>query len=198
MLAGLGPMADPVRVAPLAHTRALPALLPAPFAPVIHIPILRALQRQARARAALSNHRRRLAAMPSASVRATAVTTGKMQLSVMPARRDLTVKTKTAQYRVLPILTRLNCLIKSAIVHALKSITGSPTARDVFYVPLTLIALQKDKARRYRVQRIAAPELLKAKPRLKRACASMGTRLPLGRPMATVCHVRVGYTVLLI
>jgi len=72
MPAGLGPTEDPVRVAPLVHTRSLPAPLPAPFAPVAHIPILRALQRQARARAALSNHRRRLAAMPSASVRATA------------------------------------------------------------------------------------------------------------------------------
>ena len=136
--------------------------------------------------------------MPSATVRATAVTTGKMQMSVMPVRRDLTVQPKTAQYRVLPILTRLNCLIKSAIVHALKSITGSQTMRDVFYVPLTLIAPQQDKARRYRVQHMAVPEPLKAKPRLKRACASMGTRLPLGRPMATVYHVRVGYTVLLI
>ena len=78
--------------------------------------------------------------MPSATVRATAVTTGKMQMSVMPVRRDLTVQPKTAQYRVLPILTRLNYLIKSAIVHALKSITGSQTMRDVFYVPLTRIA----------------------------------------------------------
>ena len=179
MLAGLGPMADPVRVAPLAHTRALPALLPAPFAPVIHIPILRALQRQARARAALSNHRRRLAAMPSAIVHATVVTTGKMQLSVTPARQDLTVQTKTAPLNsVLSILYLMNCLINSAIVHAVKNITGSQTVRDVNYVPLTLIALKKNKARRYRVQGIAVPEATSAKLMLQRACATMDMRLP--------------------
>ena len=43
------PMADPVRFALLVHTRSLPALHPAPFASVAHIPLPRAPQRQARA-----------------------------------------------------------------------------------------------------------------------------------------------------
>ena len=118
MLARLGPMADPVRFASLVHTRALLVLHPALFALLIHIPLSWAPQRQARARAALPNHRRRLAAMPSASVSATEVTT-KMKMSVMPARKDFTVQTRTMKYCVLTILNRLNGLIKSAIVYAL-------------------------------------------------------------------------------
>ena len=96
MLAGLGPMADPVRVARLVNTSSLSAPIPASFATLVFIQLPWAPQRYTRAICALPHHHRRLAAMPSATVRATAVTTGKMQMSVMPVRRDLTVQPKTA------------------------------------------------------------------------------------------------------
>ena len=65
-------MADPVRVAPLVNTRALKAPLPVRVAPLIFIQLPWALQLNLRARTALPNHRRRLAVMSTAIVRAIA------------------------------------------------------------------------------------------------------------------------------
>ena len=93
-------MADPVRVAPLVNTRALKAPLPAPFAEVIHIQLPWAPQRQARARAALPDHRRRLAAMPQAIVRATADIAAKMAGRAHRAVLALTNQVREPQHAI--------------------------------------------------------------------------------------------------
>ena len=93
-------MADPVRAAPLVNTRTLAAPLPVRVAPLLFIQLPWAPQIYSRARTAFPNHRRRLAAMSTAIVRAIADRLGPTAGRVHRAVLALTNQVREPQHAI--------------------------------------------------------------------------------------------------